>query len=304
MEEESDDDDSGNPMSRAKKARADAVQSARQAEQREKDKERQKARAEAAGRRQERAGRRRGDGEIVQPITKATSLADQCPEADPSETPKPTNRPSPPPSSQPESPPASSAPEKLSHKKGAAPGKRVKKLGNNQYTKHRVEAPTSAGITSSPHSKKRQLAHTAQSSSDEQHQPNGDAPASGTPDNQPGHPKGGKWAKGSKKNAHLNGVLAAAGAGKEQVDRSIPNMARALEGMAAFIAKAQMEVAADRARLGDSSGSGSGSERSGVGGRQDAMEMAENLSRGIREWQERFLRGEGEGGVSASTSAT
>lgn len=219
-------------------------------------------------------------------------------EPEPSETPKPANRPSPPPSSQPESPPPSSAPEKASHKKGAAPGKRVKKLGNNQYTKHRVEAPTSAGITSSPHSKKRQPAHTAQSSSDEQHQTNGDAPNSGTPDHLP-NPKG-KWAKGNKKNAHLNGALGVV-PGKDQVEKSIPNMARALEGMAAFISRAQMEVAADRARLGDSSRSGSSSERNGVGGKPDAMEMAENLTRGIREWQERFLKREGEGAESAAT---
>lgn len=76
LEEESDDDDSGNPMSRAKKARADAVQSARQAEQREKDKEREKARAEAAGRRQERAGRRRGDGETFPSVTQYCTDAD------------------------------------------------------------------------------------------------------------------------------------------------------------------------------------------------------------------------------------
>ena len=58
-------DEETTTASRAKKVRADAVQSARQAELREKEKERDRARAEAATRRQDRAGRRRGDGESV-----------------------------------------------------------------------------------------------------------------------------------------------------------------------------------------------------------------------------------------------
>ena len=61
--EESEDESSSVLVGKGKKARADAVQSVRQAELREKEKERERARAEAAGRRQERAGRRRADDE-------------------------------------------------------------------------------------------------------------------------------------------------------------------------------------------------------------------------------------------------
>ncbi|KAK4561264.1 Histone deacetylase complex subunit [Recurvomyces mirabilis] len=146
--EDDDSDDDNTATSRQKKVRADAVQSAKKAELQDKEVGRERARAEAAGRRQERAGRRRVD------------------EGDEDETPRPDTsaRTSPPPSSQPPSPPAHPASDKIPQKR--FPGKKVKKLGNNQYTKAReLSGQINA---SSPHSKKRNLAPGHASSGDEQ----------------------------------------------------------------------------------------------------------------------------------------
>jgi len=224
--------------------------------------------------------------------------ANSIAEGEPDETPKAntTSQASPPPSSQPESPPPP-AQEKLSHKKGA--GRKVKRLGNNQYTKHRGEAPTSAGngITS-PHSKKRaNTSHT--SSGDEVPLANGDSNTTSTPDLPPpaavastvngngnGTGKGGgRWGKG-KKNALLNGNSKPT----EPAERTIPNMARNLEAMLGFIQRSQVEVATDRARLGSERSPASLAE-----GELEAMDLAENLTKGIREWQGRFS---GESAVS------
>ena len=287
--------------SKSKKARAEAAQSARQAEVREKEKEREKARTEAAGRRQERAGRRRADDDPAD------------------ETPKPTStRPSPPASSQPASPPAQAAPEKVSHKKGA--GKKVKKLGNNQYTKLREQ-----GITpSSPHSKKRQLAKDATvSSGDEQHAGNGETHTSNStsknsPDHVPptngvnGHAGGKKFGKGKKGgvNGGPNGASHKAGAGAlwglENGERTLASMSRGIEAMARSVAAAQVEMAGSWTPNGQhGNGNGKGgpvqaptSEPMGAGGGLSgdskvpddlsAMEMADLVSREIHEWQTRF----------------
>ncbi|KAM0718957.1 hypothetical protein Q7P37_006029 [Cladosporium fusiforme] len=272
IEDESDEDIEGGTFSgRSKKAKADAVMTARQSEQRDKETERERARAEAAGRRQARAGRRRQDDE-------------------PEDTPKlnSTSHASPPPSSQPDSPPPATQ-EKPTQKKPV--GRKVKRLGNNQYTKHRGEAPTSAGV-SSPHSKKRaNNSHT--SSGDENALANGDgtstpdAPTTNGNGNGNGTSNGtgrggGRWGKG-KKAALANGLKGNNNMHNlpvEPAERTIPNMARNLDAMMNFIHRAQTDLATDRARLG--------SERSPPGEGRDAMELADELSRGIRDWQGRF----------------
>jgi hypothetical protein len=289
IEDESDEDgDEGSFSSRSKKAKADAAMTARQSEQREKETERERARAEAAGRRQARAGRRRQDGEssiaelkhIKSPLTK-TNIDDM------DDVPKlggSNSNASPPPSSQPESPPPATQ-EKQSNKKVA--GRKVKRLGNNQYTKHRGEAPTSAGNgISSPHSKKR--GNNSHTSSGDEHaltNGNGESNSTSTPDlPQPsvttnGNGKGGgRWGKG-KKNALLNGAAKTT----EPAELTIPGMAKNLDFMIMFIHRARSEVAADRARLGSERSPGSRAE-----GELEAMEMAEQLTVGIREWQGRF----------------
>jgi hypothetical protein len=305
IEDESDDDgEEGSFGGRSKKAKADAAMTARQYEQREKDVERERARAEAAGRRQARAGRRRQDGESRTVRLKATrtSLTDPPTEGELDDVPKlggSASQASPPPSSQPESPPPTTTQEKLSSKKVA--GRKVKRLGNNQYTKHRGEAPTSAGNgngISSPHSKKR--TNTSHTSSGDEHaltngNGNAESNSTSTPDlplpaisaTSNGNPttatngtgKGtGRWGKG-KKNALLNGSLKAT----EPAELTIPGMAKNLDFMILFIHRAKSEVAADRARLGAERSPGERAE-----GELEAMELAEELMGGIREWQGRF----------------
>lgn len=289
---------------KSKKQRAEAVQTARQAELREKEKERERARNEAAGRRQERAGRRRIDD---------SELAD--------ETPKSNN--SPPPSSQPASPQHQSAqPEKVSHKKGA--GKKVKKLGNNQYTKLREQGL----MPSSPHSKKRQLAtkdsHGAASSGDEQV---GAAATNGrethtsnsTSKNSPDHPNGngaegkvkggpGKFGKGKK--GAVNGVSGLRNGDVVNGERTLASMGRSMEAMARSVTAAQVEMAGawTPQRGGPvqppgepDGGLEKGREANGgtrklsegmplleVPKGSTAMEMADVVSRNIIEWQRRF----------------
>ncbi|TKA73045.1 hypothetical protein B0A55_08124 [Friedmanniomyces simplex] len=288
-----DDSDEDNPTaSRAKKTRADAVQSARQAELRELEKERERARAEAAGRRQERAGRRRVE------------------EGDPlDETPKPTGsgKTSPPPSIQPPSPPAYTAPEKAAQKKG--PGKKTKKLGNNQYTKQRELA--SQGIVSSPHSKKRQLATTGHTSSGDEQLANGNSHPTNTSNstnkNSPGggaaaengnHKGPGKAGKGKQK--LLNGLASS----KQPValgDLSITDMERRVDAMSAFMQRAQLEMAGYNAAAAgtnlDGGSGGGGAVQPGVTSEPQAqrpfeelgsMEMADEISRNLEEWKRQF----------------
>lgn len=285
IEDDSDDDgEEGSFSGRSKKAKADAAMTARQYEQREKETERERARAEAAGRRQARAGRRRQDGEFLEPDCKlkATQLITSTPDELDDVLNQNSTKASPPPS-QPESPPPPAS-EKLSNKK--AVGRKVKRLGNNQYTKNRGEAPTSAGNgISSPHSKKR--GNNSHTSSGDEHALNGnaDSNSTSTPDlpvpsvTSNGNGKGGgRWGKG-KKNALLNGAAKPT----EPAELTITGMAKNLNFMIMFIHRAQSEVAADRARLGSERSPGSRAE-----GELEAMDLADELTRGIREWQGRF----------------
>ncbi|KAI6858431.1 hypothetical protein KC343_g3039 [Hortaea werneckii] len=197
--------------SRGKKARADAQQTARQAELREKEKEREKQRAEAAGRRQERAGRRRGD------------------EPDPEETPKlsASAKTSPPPSSLPPSPPPQTTVERAPPKRG--PGKKTKKLGNNQYTKARERDLAAQAAASSPHHRKRALNNNGGSSGDEQ-LPNGDS-------NEPQTGKG----KGKGKNKVANGHASA----QEPKELTVQEMERVIDRMSLYMQQKQIEMAGD-----------------------------------------------------------
>lgn len=274
-EESEGNDDS--TTSKVKKARAEAAQTARQAEQRDRDKERERARAEAAGRRQERAGRRRGDGESIQ--TEALLLL-TLPD-DPEET-NATNSgshsPPAPASSAPNSPSGSFvAPEKPVRKGG--PGKKAKKLGNNQYTKNRDTA------ASSPHNRKRLLTSGGTSSGDEQ-APNDMTSGSGQPPAQEATTSGvgkGRW--GKKKG--LNG-MAFRNITSEPMERTIPNMARNLEGMVAFIQRAQLDVAEDRARTGLHGSPPQVASPVIDADGKSAMELADQLTRSIRNWQEKY----------------
>nr|POF22213.1 hypothetical protein CFP56_36298 [Quercus suber] len=230
-DDDSDDDVPGAPMSKSKRARAEAALSVRQAEQKEKETEREKARADAANRRLERAGRRRVDEE-------------------PDETPQPSKTSPPPDSSQPPSPqPVIATSENVSHKK-ANGGKRVKKLGNNQYTKNRG---TDQAPASSPHGKKRLLHHALADSGDEQSVANGETSIGGTKDK--GSPAVGASTEGNTSNGvgkkvgkgkrtNLNGWHAARQQQQqadEPIELTYTNMKRSLEGMVAFIQRQQLE---------------------------------------------------------------
>jgi hypothetical protein len=255
---------------------------------REKEKEKEKARAEAAGRRQERAGRRRVDDDIGD------------------ETPKQSNsaKTSPPPSSQPGSPRASNAPDKVPPKKG--PGKKMKKLGNNQYTNKSRDT-----AASSPHGRKR---NGAGASSGEENITNGETAhlPNGAGKGSPEHSVGPKGKFGKGKNKAVNGVKL-----EDPADLTVAAMKRRMELMAAFISKAQMETAGgDKTPLG-SVGTGNGEvgfavqpptpvvekgDPASVGGgngalesengkkfeEMSAMEMADVVSRSINGWHQRF----------------
>lgn len=186
---------------------------------------------------------------------------------------------SPPPSSQPNSPSSLIAPEKSFPRRG--PGKKVKRLGNNQYTKNRGEH----AANSSPHNRKRLLTSGGTSSGDEQ-VPNSDTVGpSGTPSAQEGPVNGnvgrGRWGKGKKVNGHAFRHITS-----EPMEATIPNMARNLEGMMAYIQKSQLDHADDGLRLGGDGSPLAGSPLEGHG--SSAMEIADQLTKGIREWQERY----------------
>lgn len=261
---------------RGKKAKGEAAEQPIRASDREKLEEREKIRAEAAGRRQERAGRRRGEDEAVE------------------ETPKPSAsaKTSPPASSQPTSPPETNGTETMPIKKG--PGGKRKKLGNNQYTNK----------ASSPHGKKRNLLGT---SSGEENLANGDShqeSASGTrknsPDNIPvGKPKIGR---GRGKAVNGNGTKH-----EDPADLTLATMKRRMEAMAAFICRAQIELAGDKTPSHDL-GSASPATLPGGGAVQpptpiatsvpelggkafeemNALEMAEVVRKSIAGWHSQF----------------
>ncbi|KAF2716290.1 hypothetical protein K431DRAFT_298770 [Polychaeton citri CBS 116435] len=252
--------------SKQKKARAEATLTARNTEMREKEKMKAQERAEAAGRRQERAGRRRGDE------------GDQDLSEEPS---RPTTKQSPPASSQASPPP----PAPLPLKRG--PGKRTKKLGNNQYTKARELA--AAGITSSPHSKKRQLALNGAASGDE----HGVGERRNSPFLEPSNGNGnGRGRHGKGKGKALNGGSKQPTSEEMENAKSIPNIRRAIEGMQVFISKTQLEMAGDRVSGGSDTPRTGGPVRSPLGmditrdfNNLSAMEMADVISRNIHRWQ-------------------
>ncbi len=213
------------------------------------------------------------------------------------ETPRPTTsgKTSPPPSSQPESP----EPSAPSEKGKKVYGKKIKKLGNNQYTKNR------GGPTSSPPNGKRSGGQSA-SSGEEQALTNGDgalktgSSGNGTSKNSPERNTAvrGKFGKG--KNKAING-FGGKHALEDPSDLSMATMKRRMEAMAIFITKARTELNGDRTPVNGGSVprlmiDDTGVGLSGVAGlanekkREDmnATEMADEVSREILEWQNRF----------------
>ncbi|KAI7525261.1 hypothetical protein KC331_g17641 [Hortaea werneckii] len=270
--------------SRGKKARADAQQTARQAELREKEKEREKQRAEAAGRRQERAGRRRGDGTQDNKATQYAELTEST-EADPEETPKlsASAKTSPPPSSLPPSPPPQTTVERAPPKRG--PGKKTKKLGNNQYTKARERDLAAQAAASSPHHRKRALNNNGGSSEDEQ-LPNGDG-------NEPQTGKG----KGKGKNKAANGHASA----QEPKELTVQEMERVIDRMSLYMQQKQIEMAGDRTPPAADAGvpgipGGAVQPPTSVAAGDDerpfdelnSMEQADHIQRSIMKWKALF----------------
>lgn len=216
-------------------------------------------------------------------------------EGDPlDDTPRPTGsgRTSPPPSSQPPSPQPSSAQEKVPQKKG--PGKKMKKLGNNQYTKQRDLA--NQGVASSPHSKKRQLAGTGHTSSGDEHLANGDTHPTNTSNstnkNSPGGAESapskppGKVGKGKHK--LLNGLAS----NKQPVpisELSVADMERRVDAMLAFMQRTQLEMASSSTPMGAGVDGGdaqmSGVTSQPVEPKQGIMEMADDVSRNLENWK-------------------
>ncbi|RMY68417.1 hypothetical protein D0863_07124 [Hortaea werneckii] len=270
--------------SRGKKARADAQQTARQAELREKEKEREKQRAEAAGRRQERAGRRRGDGTQDDIAARYAELTESI-EPDPEETPKlsASAKTSPPPSSLPPSPPPQTTVERAPPKRG--PGKKTKKLGNNQYTKARERDLAAQAAASSPHHRKRALNNNGGSSGDEQ-LPNGDSN-----DLQTG--KG----KGKGKNKVANGHASA----QEPKELTVQEMERVIDRMSLYMQQKQIEMAGDHTPPTADAGvpgmpGGAVQPPTSVATRDDerpfdelnSMEQADHIQRSIMKWKALF----------------
>ena len=222
-------------------------------------------------------------------------------------TPKPSvsARTSPPPSSQPGSPSADAVPGKVSHKKGA--GKKVKKLGNNQYTNKNRDLPNATSAPS-PHGRKKNLANNHGTSSGDEQLANGDSHA-GNGSNRagkssPDHTVGvkGKFGKGKNKAVNGNGTKH-----DEPAELTIPNMKRRMEAMTAFIARAQLELAGDRTPSGTNGPAVSVEHAVLVGGavqspralskgpagdkmfeELSAMEMADEVSRSITNWHKKF----------------
>lgn len=296
---EDDDDERGTTTaSRAKKVRADAVQTARQIELRELEVERERARAEAAGRRQQRAGRRRADGK-TQSEWFSDYQADQLyAESDSIEdTPKPSEGrdPTPPPSSQPPSPPAVVQP---AIRKG--PGKKTKRLGTNQYTKNRDLIQPN--ITSSPHRRKGLVKEAQGASSSDEPLINGESHQTNTSNSTTKTSPGiiteqvgikGKLGRGKGKAVNGNGIRHTAA----EEERTIVNMSKTLDGMMAFIAKTQVEMAGEKMPA-----SGNAANQLDVGlvlqgvpelpghpfEELSSREMMDVMTRGITQWQAQY----------------
>lgn len=315
IENDSDDDGATPTAGQSKKAKAEANQSARQAEQREKDKEREKARAEAAGRRQERAGRRRGDGEPdsdQRSLPTILTLTVDDPADEPTPKPTPSAHTSPPlPSSQPNSPPPG-GPERVSHKKGAS--KKLKKLGNNQYTKGRNETAASPQPP-------RKRPHGSPSGDDAPSttSANGDGatskpspPAASTPSvtvtttENVASRGGGKFGRGKKgaggAGGMTNGNGLRGGQAGEEVERTFANMKAALETMSRWVARQQVDLpgssgggaaaaagAAPPGGVVEGSETDAGAAAAAVAAKKfeelSSAEMAVQLQKGIATWQ-------------------
>lgn len=179
------------------------------------------------------------------------------------------------------------------------PGKKVKKLGNNQYTRSRGDS----AAASSPHGRKR-LLHSGGTSSGDEQAPGSDGNGM-NPSGMPSAHEGpisnggggrGRWGKSKRGGINSNGYRNIT---SEPMERTIPNMARNLDGMIAFIQRAQLEVAEDRARVVVEAEGGQKEARlllhdavvtAGpiVNGSRGAMDLADQLTSGIRDWQERF----------------
>lgn len=116
--------------------------------------------------------------------------------------------------------------------------------------------------------------------------------ASGTPSTHEGSGnghsgRGGRWGKGKRGNINGFGVRHIT---SEPMERTLPNMARTLEGMVTFIQRSQLEVAEDRARVTTVNGESKAAtlEDPALVPEKSAMELADQLTRGIKAWQERY----------------
>lgn len=173
------------------------------------------------------------------------------------------------------------------------------KLGNILNAKIR-------GGSSPPNVKKTIPSATNGASSGDEPLTNGDSQhkvssnGNGTTKNSPerGVPMRGKFGRGRHKGVVGNGLKHHHGP-EDPSELSIATMKRRMDGMAAFIAKAQAELAGDRRVLQHGAGVLPPPPRSGVedgGGEQkfekmNALDMAGVVSREILEWQSRFASG-------------
>lgn len=197
-------------------------------------------------------------------------------------------------SSQPASPPPSGLGDRGTTTK-RAPVRKGRRLGNNQYTKHRD--PTAV---LSPHSKRREAGlssgeeQAGRGDSTTSHSVNKASPVRDTN----GGGRGGRIGKGRYK--AVNG----AAKNDEPIERTFVNMKRSLDFMMAFVAKQQIDMAGDRTPLSfeppsaqnagpslatggavQSLDSGSASDmNTQTFGQLNAMEMADIFSRNVEKW--------------------
>lgn len=272
---------------KARKEKAEPIHSrARQAELREKEKQREQTRAEAAGRRQERAGRRRVEDEGFDEAPKLDGNARQSSPVEP----------------RPASPPTHPPPEKISHKKGG--GKKVKRLGNNQYTNKNRDV-SNVAPTSSPQPKKGDTAKDINGSSGEEPMLNGSGHQSATNGTSKKSPERGNAVKGRfgrGKNKGMNGVKHPP---TEPAELTLAMMKHRMEAMAAFVAKAKAEEGGSHSAPNDgavdhdlqTATSAGGAVHSPTdkpvnGGKRfedlSASEMGLELSKSISSWQAQF----------------
>ena len=204
------------------------------------------------------------------------------------ETPKPnaSAKVSPPPSSQPPSPPVFTVPEKLAPKRG--PGKKTKKLGNNQYTKNR-DLASHHSLISSPHSKKRPLANTHGISSGDEPLLNGDSHPTNTSNstnkNSPGRENGGpvkavgKFGKGKSKAANGHPPV------QSPQDMSIADMKRHMDAMRLYMQRAQLDMANHGSHVSSDVAGAKPFEQ------MSSLEMIAPIEKSIDDWCVKFSGG-------------